>query len=99
MSLGVTFSGLLQEALGEYENKFMLEKDDLIIANTDITRNGDVVGYPVLDTLDMIGHCGSTGSAAFYVPDMGLYITGSINQQARTNIAFQTVIKIFNKLR
>jgi len=33
---------------GEYEGKYILEKDDLIIANTDITRNGDVVGYPVL---------------------------------------------------
>jgi hypothetical protein len=47
---------------------------------------------------DMIGHCGSTGSVAFYVPDMDLYITGSINQQARPNIAFQTLIKIINKL-
>lgn len=48
---------------------------------------------------DMIGHCGSVGSVAFYVPDSGLYITGSINQQARPNIAFQTMIKIVNKLR
>ena len=47
---------------------------------------------------DMLGHCGSTGSVAFYVPDMDLYITGSINQQARPNIAFQTMIKIINKL-
>jgi CubicO group peptidase (beta-lactamase class C family) len=48
---------------------------------------------------EMIGHAGSTGSVAFYVPDMELYITGSINQQARPNIAFQTMIKIINKLR
>jgi len=48
---------------------------------------------------DMVGHCGSTGSVAFYVPDMELYITGSINQQARSNIAFQTMVKIINKLR
>ncbi|MDY6865556.1 MAG: serine hydrolase domain-containing protein [Halobacteriota archaeon] len=47
---------------------------------------------------DMIGHGGSTGSVAFYVPDMDLYITGSTNQQARPNIAFQTMIKIVNKL-
>lgn len=47
---------------------------------------------------DMIGHCGSTGSVAFYVPDMNLYITGSTNQQARPNIAFQTMIKIITKL-
>jgi CubicO group peptidase (beta-lactamase class C family) len=46
---------------------------------------------------DMVGHCGSTGSVAFYVPDKDLYITGSINQQARPDIAFQTMIKIINK--
>jgi len=47
---------------------------------------------------DMIGHSGSTGSVAFYVPDMGIYITGTVNQQARPNIAFQTMIKIVNNL-
>ena len=48
---------------------------------------------------DMVGHCGSTGSAAFYVPDRDLYITGSVNQQARPNIALQTMIKIINELK
>ena len=33
---------------GEYEEKHVLNQSDLIIANTDITRDGDVVGYPVL---------------------------------------------------
>lgn len=46
---------------------------------------------------DMLGHCGSTGSVAFYVPDMDLYITGTINQQAMPHIAFQTMIKIVIK--
>jgi hypothetical protein len=48
---------------------------------------------------DMVGHGGSTGSVAFYVPDIDLYMTGSVNQQARANIAFQTMIKIVNNLR
>ena len=48
---------------------------------------------------DMVGKCGSTGAVAFYVPDMDIYITGSVNQQASPNIAFQTMIKIINKLR
>lgn len=46
---------------------------------------------------EMVGHCGSTGSVAFYAPDLGLYITGTVNQQARPNIAFQTMIKIIEK--
>lgn len=52
--------------------------------------------YPVPD---MIGHCGSTGSAAFFVPDLDLYITGTINQQARPNVAFQAMLKIIRKYR
>lgn len=47
---------------------------------------------------DMVGHSGSTGSVAFYVHDMGIYTTGTVNQQARPNVAFQTMIKIVNKL-
>ena len=45
---------------------------------------------------DMVGHCGSTGSVAFYAPDVDLYITGTTNQQANPNIAFQTMIRIIN---
>jgi CubicO group peptidase (beta-lactamase class C family) len=48
---------------------------------------------------DMVGHGGSTGSVAFYVPDMDIYISGTVNQQARPNVAFQTMIKIINKYR
>lgn len=48
---------------------------------------------------NMVGHCGSTGSVAFYVPEIDLYITGSTNQQARPNIAFQTMIRIINRLK
>ena len=46
---------------------------------------------------DMIGHSGSTGSLAFYVPDRGLYITGTTNQQAKPGTAFQTMIKIVSR--
>ena len=48
---------------------------------------------------DMIGHSGSTGAVAFYIPDMQLYITGTTNQQAKPSVAFQTMIRIINKLR
>ena len=48
---------------------------------------------------EMIGHSGSTGSVAFYVPEMDVYITGTTNQQAQPNIAFQTIIKILTAAR
>lgn len=48
---------------------------------------------------DMIGHCGSTGAVAFYIPDMDLYITGTTNQQDSPSTAFQTMIRIVNTLQ
>jgi len=48
---------------------------------------------------EMIGHTGSTGSVAFYVPEMDVYITGTTNQQAEPNIAFQTMIKVLTRIR
>lgn len=48
---------------------------------------------------DMIGHCGSTGAVAFYIPDMKLYITGTTNQQANPSAAFQTMIRLVHTLR
>ena len=48
----VKFGGFNKDGIkfykGKYEDKYILESNDLIIANTDITRNGDVVGYPVI---------------------------------------------------
>jgi len=43
---------------------------------------------------DFIGHSGSTGTLAFYVPDKDLYITGAINQQAAPRLAFQAMVRI-----
>lgn len=48
---------------------------------------------------EMIGHSGSTGAVAFHVPDLDIYISGTVNQQASPNIAFQTMIRIANALR
>ncbi len=45
-----------------------------------------------------IGHAGSTGSLAFYFPEKDIYVTGTINQQAAPQLAFQTMVRIINKL-
>jgi D-alanyl-D-alanine carboxypeptidase len=47
---------------------------------------------------EFIGHCGSVGSVAFYVPDKDIFITGTVNQPSNPNLVFQTMIKIINKL-
>ena len=49
---------------------------------------------PLRPVPEMLGHCGSTGAIAFYIPERDLYITGTTNQQARPNAAFQAAIKI-----
>ena len=46
----------------------------------------------------MIGHSGSTGSVAFFVPDRDVYITGTINQQAAPRLIFQNMVRILNKV-
>ncbi len=46
---------------------------------------------------DFVGHCGSVGSVAFYIPQKELYITGTVNQTANPNIVFQTMVKLINK--
>ncbi|GAA4469540.1 hypothetical protein GCM10023189_56710 [Nibrella saemangeumensis] len=47
---------------------------------------------------DMVGHCGSVGTAAFYIPEKDVFITGTVNQISSPRILFQTLIKIVNQL-
>ncbi len=54
---------------------------------------------PLQAVPDMIGHCGSTGSVAYYVPSMDIYITGTTNQQSNPSAAFQTLIKIVHAIK
>ncbi|PRY13235.1 CubicO group peptidase (beta-lactamase class C family) [Pontibacter ummariensis] len=46
----------------------------------------------------IIGHCGSAGTIAFFVPEKKAFITGTVNQTANNQVAFQTLMKIINKL-
>ena len=47
---------------------------------------------------DMIGHAGSVGSVAFYVPEKSIYFTGTINQQAKPSAIYQIMLKVLSKL-
>jgi D-alanyl-D-alanine carboxypeptidase len=47
---------------------------------------------------ELIGHSGSVGSVAFYVPGKKIYITGTVNQTSNPGKVFQSMIKIVNKL-
>lgn len=46
----------------------------------------------------IVGHCGSSGAVAFYIPEKSVIITGTVNQTANPSLVFQTLIKIVNKL-
>jgi CubicO group peptidase (beta-lactamase class C family) len=48
---------------------------------------------------DMIGHAGSVGSVAFYVPEKDVYFTGTVNQQAKPNAIYQVMLKVLNKIK
>ncbi|TVR83135.1 MAG: class A beta-lactamase-related serine hydrolase [Chitinophagaceae bacterium] len=46
----------------------------------------------------IIGHCGSVGTVAFHIPEKDVYLTGTINQSAKPQLAFQALMKIVRKL-
>ncbi len=53
---------------------------------------------PFMPIPDMIGHCGSTGTAAFYIPEKKVFITGAINQTKNPGLIFKTMIEIVQKI-
>ena len=48
---------------------------------------------------NMIGHAGSVGSVAFYVPEKDIYFTGTVNQQAKPSVIYQVVLKVLSKIK
>lgn len=46
----------------------------------------------------MLGHAGSTGTAAFCIPDKKVFITGAINQALKPQLMFQLMVKLLNEL-
>ncbi len=48
---------------------------------------------------EIIGHCGSVGTIAFYVPERDLFITGTVNQTANNQLVFQTMMKIISRCK
>lgn len=46
---------------------------------------------------ETIGHCGSVGSVAFYIPEKELYVTGTVNQTSAPGLAFRTMVSIINQ--
>lgn len=54
---------------------------------------------PVRPTPELIGHSGSTGSFAFYMPSRSLYFAGTLNQAATPGKPFRLMLQIANKIR
>lgn len=54
---------------------------------------------PFQPTPELIGHSGSTGSFAFYMPSRGLYFAGTINQAATPGKPFRLMLQMANKVR
>lgn len=47
---------------------------------------------------EFIGHSGSTGSFAFYMPSRGLYFAGTVNQAATPGRPFRLMLQLANKV-
>lgn len=53
---------------------------------------------PFSPQLSLIGHSGSIGSAAFFIPQKNVYIAGTINQSASPQRTFQLMMKLAGSL-
>ena len=51
-------------------------------------------GYPFMSKTKLLGHSGSTGSFAFYVPEQDLFYVGDVNQFASPAIPIRLVMKL-----
>ena len=47
---------------------------------------------------EMIGHAGASGSFAYYIPSADVFITGTINQMAKPQIAYRLIAKVLSKV-
>ncbi|MDD2633682.1 MAG: serine hydrolase [Bacteroidales bacterium] len=82
------------ESLKQWNNIFFPFKYGIGIQKFYIPR----LLSPLKAVPELLGHSGSVGSVAFYVPGKQAYITGTVNQTSSPNVAFQTMVKIINKL-
>jgi len=51
-------------------------------------------GYPFMPKIELVGHSGSTGSFAFYVPEKDLFLVGDVNQFAKPSLPIRLVMKL-----
>jgi len=47
----------------------------------------------------LIGHAGSVGSVAFYLPEKDVYFTGTVNQQAKPSAIYQIMMRAIGKIK
>jgi D-alanyl-D-alanine carboxypeptidase len=91
---GAYFSDAFIEGLKDWRRIFFPFQYGIGIQKFYIPR----IFSPFKAVPDFIGHCGSVGSVAFFVPEKQVYITGTINQAGSPNKVFQTMIKVVNKM-
>ncbi len=46
----------------------------------------------------LVGHAGSVGSVAFFVPERDLYFTGTVNQEAKPSAIYRVMLKVLAKV-
>ena len=58
-----------------------------------------IMKFKFIGMPEMIGHSGANGSFAYYIPSENLYITGTINQVNKPQLAYQLIAKILSKIK
>jgi CubicO group peptidase (beta-lactamase class C family) len=47
---------------------------------------------------ELLGHSGLSGAFAFYAPERGIYLTGTVNQIAQPGRSFRLLVRLLNQL-
>jgi CubicO group peptidase (beta-lactamase class C family) len=42
----------------------------------------------------MVGHSGASGAVLFYVPDLDLYISGTVNQIRKRSLSYNVMVRL-----
>lgn len=91
---GTYFTTEFIDGLKKWNNIFFPFKYGIGIQKFYIPR----ILSPFSKVPEIIGHCGSVGSIAFFVPGKNVYLTGTVNQTSDQRTVFQTMMSIVNKI-
>lgn len=54
---------------------------------------------PLTPIPEMVGHSGASGAVLFHVPEMNLYVSGTVNQVGKRSLSYQLMVRLIGQLQ